>query len=190
MTWDPVHDSRAAFLACLRAQCSPGVPAGPMPAPSVSPDSDLDAAAGVLLALLDDGCVLAVDGPETAVHVAAAVCRTTGARLGAVQEADVVLVTGDAALAIGSAPRGSSRTPETGATIVATGSPSGTDVRISGPGVPGERRVRLPATPAALAAFTAAAADYPCGVDLLLVQDAHVVALPRSSSVVASAGVA
>uniref|UniRef100_UPI002027F115 phosphonate C-P lyase system protein PhnH n=1 Tax=Actinotalea sp. C106 TaxID=2908644 RepID=UPI002027F115 len=185
--------SRETFLACLRAQCAPGVAEGPLPAahlaPSTSSESsppvpEVDTAAAVLLSLLDGEVVLAVhgEGPgaEALTTMAAAVCRATGARPGPVEEADVVLVHEDPAGAFAVAHRGTSMTPERGATVVLVGGHGSTLVDLVGPGVPEVRTVTLPLTPSALDTLHEVNAAYPCGVDLLLVSGRTVTALPRS----------
>lgn len=183
-SWDEVHDTRATFLALLDAQCAPGVRGRTVPRPGLTGDAPLDTAAAVLLTLVDRGLVLAADGGPAARAVAGSVAELTGVVLGEVADADVVLVDGDPAPALRAARRGSAEAPEEGATVVVLDRGTiATEVELSGPGVPGTRRVALALAPPALDARAASVAQHPRGVDLVLAGPGHVVALPRSTTV-------
>jgi alpha-D-ribose 1-methylphosphonate 5-triphosphate synthase subunit PhnH len=94
MRWDPVHDGRTAFLACMHALCTPGTPIELPDVPKVSEYTELDGAGAILLALLDHGLSLGVSGGDAAHRVAAKVAGDTGAAYGEVTGADWVLVHG------------------------------------------------------------------------------------------------
>jgi alpha-D-ribose 1-methylphosphonate 5-triphosphate synthase subunit PhnH len=183
MRWDSVHDGRTAFLACMRAMCSPGTPVELPVVPGVSEHTELDSAAAILLALLDRGLSLGVSGGEAAELVAAMVSAETGAARGDVADADWVLVHGVAADTIARARRGTRLAPETGATLVIAAAGEPHPMSIVGPGVAGRSTVFVPLDAVAVHAFTAANSMPPCGVDLLVVAAKCVIGLPRSVSV-------
>lgn len=182
MSWDVVHDSRRTFLACMRAQCAPGTPVGPIPVPGLAPDAALDTAAAVLLSLLDPGLTLAVVGNDAAASVARELVRLIGAEQAAVGDADFVLVAGDPEASIEAARRGSPLHPEDGATLVVVGGGSAADVSIRGPGIQTTTTASLPLSRRALDALATANAEPPRGIDLLLVTGlGRLLALPRTS---------
>jgi alpha-D-ribose 1-methylphosphonate 5-triphosphate synthase subunit PhnH len=182
MSWDSVHDSRETFLQCLWAQCRPGVPQGPLPRCGLSADPDLDAAAAILLSLLDPGLVLAAADAGEAGDVAAALCRLTGATPGAVDDADFVLVSPGSGMVATRARRGNAVAPERGATVVYSGGCDPVSVELRGPGIEDVARVELPLHVEELADLVSANAAAPAGVDTFVVVAAHVVAVPRSVS--------
>jgi alpha-D-ribose 1-methylphosphonate 5-triphosphate synthase subunit PhnH len=185
--WDPVPGGREAFLACLWAQCAPGRVHGPLPAAGVSRDPDLDAAAAVLLALLDPGLTLAHAGDPNAGSVAGEVRSITGAGDAPVTEADFVLVVGGADQLVepvaASARRGTAADPEHGATIVYCVPQRRTRALVAGPGIDGTAWADIPLDRRELAALTVANSAPPAGVDAFLVVAGSVLALPRSTAV-------
>ncbi|KWX21902.1 phosphonate C-P lyase [Mycolicibacterium wolinskyi] len=187
MTWDPVHDSRSVFVACMRAMCAPGTPIELPSRPRITPVAELDGAAAVLLALLDRGLALGVAGGEAAHGITATVAGTCGAAQGDIEDSDWVLVHGPAADAISRARRGSRLTPENGATLViaATGAP--VPVALTGPGIAGTTTAHVALDTVAVHALAAANAAPPCGVDVLMVDGECLIALPRSASLKAAA---
>ncbi len=108
------------------------------------------------------------------------------ARAAAPDEAAVLVVEGalDEAL-VGAARRGSEELPEDGATLVCIGgAPARTAACLRGPGIDGERTVRLPLTAAALVAREAACARYPLGIDIVFFgTDGRIAGLPRTTQV-------
>lgn len=183
--WDAVHDSRTAFLACLRAQCAPGTPVGPVPSPwlgsAACPDgAAAGTAAGLLLSLLDPGLTLAAAG-DTAQLLAEALIERSRATAASVAEADFVLASGDPSAAIAAARRGSRLQPERGATVVVVCGDDASTVTLRGPGIENELTVAVPLGPGALQALRAVNARSPCGVDVLLAGAVAVQALPRST---------
>jgi alpha-D-ribose 1-methylphosphonate 5-triphosphate synthase subunit PhnH len=183
MKWDSVHDGRTAFLACMRALCSPGTPVELPVAPQVSEHLELDSAAAILLALLDHGLSLGVTGGDAAHRVAAMVMADTGAGRADVADADWVLVHGAAADTIARARRGTRLAPETGATLVIAAAGEPHPMSIVGPGVAGQATAFVPLDTVSVHAFTAANSVPPCGVDLLVVTPNCVIGLPRSVGV-------
>ena len=185
MTWDAVHDSRRAFLCCMRAQCAPGTAVGPLPLPGLMTDPRLDAAAAVLLTLLDSTTPVAASG-AAARDVVAAVCTVTGSPVVGVPDAEFVLVVGDPADAIRRAPRGDRDRPEAGATVVVVDDTQET-LTLVGPGIPSHRLSTPALSVEARRERESANAALPCGVDLLLVGDDGVLALPRTVRIVEGA---
>ncbi|MGK2853336.1 MAG: phosphonate C-P lyase system protein PhnH [Microbacteriaceae bacterium] len=183
MRWDPVHDSRMAFAACMQALCSPGTPVELPVVAGVCGQPELDRAAAILLALLDRGLSLGTCGGEQAHRVATAVSAVTGADIAALETADWVLVHGPAATAISRARRGTAEVPEAGATLVIATAEECRPVSLSGPGLPQQTTAYLPLDAMALHAFVAANAAEPAGVDVLIVTPECLVGLPRSVSI-------
>jgi alpha-D-ribose 1-methylphosphonate 5-triphosphate synthase subunit PhnH len=183
VTWDAVHDSRRAFLCCMRAQCAPGSAVGPLPLPGLMTDPRLDAAAAVLLTLLDSTTPVAACGTE-ARDVVAVVSAVTGSPVTDVPDAEFVLVVGDPADAISRAPRGDRDRPEAGATVVAVVDGAQEALTLAGPGIPSRRSSMLGLSVEARRERDRANAGLPCGVDLLLVGDDGVLALPRTVEIV------
>lgn len=182
MRWDPVHDSRTVFLACMRAMCAPGTPVELPARPGLTPVVELDCAAAVLLALLDRGLALGVSGGPAAHTITATVAATCGAAHGDVEASDWVLVHGPAADAISRARRGSRLTPESGATLVIAATGALAPTRLSGPGIAGTTTAHIALDTVAVHALAAANAAPPCGVDVFMVDGECLIALPRSVS--------
>lgn len=180
MSWDPVHDGRTAFLACMHAMCAPGIPIEMPSVPRCCDNAELDTAAAILLALLDRGLTLGVSGGDAAQRVAAAVMSDTGATAGDLHHADWILVHGPAAASIARAPRGSRLAPETGATLVIAAAGEPQPMSVSGPGIAAPTTILAPLDSASVPAFARANASPPCGVDLLIVTAGCVMGLPRS----------
>lgn len=186
MIWDTVHDSREAFLTCLRAQCAPGSAQGPLPPVGISADPHLDGASAILLSLLDPGLGLCVvgDDPEF-LAVGERLRHGTGASVAPIADADFVLVGAGAPVGIAAqARRGSALAPELGATVVYSAPAPTRTVELSGPGIDGTVRVPVPLGEAELVAVAAANADSPRGIDaFVLTAPDQVLALPRSVTI-------
>ncbi|MHC9297436.1 phosphonate C-P lyase system protein PhnH [Mycobacterium sp. LTG2003] len=187
MRWDPVHDSRSVFLACMRAMCAPGTPVELPIRPGISTVAELDCAAAVLLALLDRGLTLGVTGSSAAYDITTTVAGTCGAAAGDVEDSDWVLVHGPAADAISRARRGSRLTPENGATLVVAASGEPAPVGLSGPGIAATTTAHIALDAVAVHALAAANAAPPRGVDVFIVDGECLIALPRSVSLKAVA---
>lgn len=181
--WDVVHDGRAAFLACMRALCSPGTPIELPSRPAVSECPELDGAAAVLLALLDRGLGLGAVGGDAVGRTAARVCALTGAESVDAGAADWLVVHGPAATAISQARRGTRREPESGATLVIATSDDARPLRLEGPGLPAPTTCFVPLDMLSVHALTAANANPPTGVDVLIATPECLIGLPRSVTV-------
>jgi alpha-D-ribose 1-methylphosphonate 5-triphosphate synthase subunit PhnH len=158
-----------------------------VPAAGVARDPDLDAAAAVLLALLDPGLTLAHAGDPRAGAVAREVRSITRAGEAPVAEADFVLVVGGAdelaAPVAASARRGTAADPEHGATIVYCVPRQRTRALVAGPGIDGTAWADIPLDRRELAALSTANSAPPAGVDAFLVVAGSILALPRSTAV-------
>ena len=182
-TWDAVHDGREAFRACLRAMCEPGRPVPAPPRAGLASDPLRDAAAAVLLGLLDVGVGLCVVGDAAARELGDELLRRTGAAPAPLCDADFVLVAGAAAGAGGAAAearRGSALRPEAGATVVYAGGWAPVVAVLEGPGLEAPAPVSLALPPGELELLAAAAAQPPAGVDAFVLSAAGLTALPRS----------
>lgn len=185
MNWDPVHDGRRAFLACLWAFCEPGTPIEGVPRPHLHEDAVLDGAAAVLLAMLDPGLGLAVFGGIEAERLGESLCRLTGASPVQAEEASFVLVADGVAEPVAArATRGSALEPERGATIVYAGRWSPVEASLQLAGRSGRRRVELAMPMAELDAIALANAEPPAGIDAFVVGSTSIRGLPRSATLV------
>ena len=160
----------AAFAAILAALSRPGtVQDLPMPGEW-----------SVMTALIDREC---------AVHAADPALRDRAGRLGGrlvdVAEADHVLLGAPpSADLLGRIDCGSDLYPDRGATVLARALiGQGPPLRLTGPGIDGAREVRLGGLPDGFWAARDQAARYPRGFDLLLVDGATLVGVPRSTRV-------
>jgi len=183
VSWDDVHDSRAGFRACLEAFSRPGIAIDGAPRPHLSDDRAEDAAAGVLLSLLDPGLALAAAGGAATSELASRLRELTGAVDAPVEEADFVLAGAGRAPDVATrARRGSALAPDRGATlVVVSGMGERCEAELNGPGVAGTFAVEVPLTAADLAALERANAAPPQGVDVIATAaDGSLVGLPRS----------
>jgi alpha-D-ribose 1-methylphosphonate 5-triphosphate synthase subunit PhnH len=130
-------------------------------------------------------CAVGSEAEEARQRIAGA----TGARIVPAAEADFALISGgDSGGTLARLKRGTLERPESGATAVYAVErlDSGPlTLELSGPGIPGERRLGVEGLPATeVRAFRESRADYPLGVDVYLVDEAgRVAGLPRSTRV-------
>lgn len=162
----------AAFKAVRDALARPGlVRTLPEPGPLV-----------VARALIDRECRVAVHDPDLRREVAA-----LGPTLVPPELADHAFDhAGDAAALarLARLPAGSALYPEAGATAILTATlDGGTRLRLGGPGVDGRIEVALGGVVAGFWAMRAAACRYPLGIDLLIVDGARLLGLPRSTDI-------
>lgn len=141
------------------------------------PDAGL---APIIEALIDRECVVHTDSESLARNIA-----ETGAELGGLAASDHLFFEklsgpSDALAAIRC---GSALYPDDGATLVAqVAHGSGQAVRLTGPGIDGHRDVAV-ALPAAFWAQRAELCLYPEGFDIVLVDGASLLSIPRSTTV-------
>ncbi|MDO5527945.1 MAG: phosphonate C-P lyase system protein PhnH [Paracoccus sp. (in: a-proteobacteria)] len=169
---DETRDN-AAFEAIMWALSRPG-------APRDLPQSGL---AAVALSLIDGECRVFLGAKD---EVPASIVAGTGATLGPPETADhAIMRLDEAGLAdLPRLPAGSQLYPERGATIIAPATiGAGQRLRLSGPGIEGTRDLALGGIAPALWDLRARICAYPLGVELLLVDEARLVALPRSTRI-------
>lgn len=187
--FDAVFDSQRVFRCLLQAASRPGT-LYTLPPLTLSP---LEAVARTLLDHEVTFCVLGGSAAETEERLS----RLTGARVSSARDADFALISaipgGDSAGAILELGRGTLERPERGATaIYAVEGISGSgplSLELSGPGVPGTRRLGIAGMAAQeIAAIRETRQDYPLGVDVYLTDGAgRVAGLPRSTRLEVSA---
>jgi alpha-D-ribose 1-methylphosphonate 5-triphosphate synthase subunit PhnH len=180
---EPVLAAQSAFRAMMDAMARPGTvrrladTAAPMP---LSPS-----AAAIALTLLDYETPFWLDAPLAAAEVARFISFHTGARL--------TTEPADAAFAFVAAPatappfamfaQGSGEYPDRSTTLVLQVArlAEGEGMTLRGPGIAGARRLAASPLPADfLAQLSENRAQFPRGVDILLVADGIVAGLPRS----------
>lgn len=159
--------ANAAFEAVLWALSRPGLPRD-LPQPGE---------AGLIEALLDRECAAFTADPALEAPI-----RQTGARLAPLAEADHVFL-GESARPedLAGARRGSDLYPDEGATLILRAAIGrGTALRLSGPGIEGALEIALDLPPALWEA-RARAIRYPMGLDLIILDGARLLGLPRST---------
>lgn len=162
--------SNATFEALMWSMARPGETRH-MPEAGMAP---------IVEALIDLECTVFADSPELGTRIVA-----TGAELtDRLEAADHVFLdkldAGDRRLMVLNC--GSALYPDEGATLAAPTAHRGQRVRLTGPGIEGEREVALDVS-AEFWALRAQLCAYPEGFDLLLVDGQAVIAIPRSTQV-------
>lgn len=134
----------------------------------------------VLSALIDRECRVHAATPDLARRAEA-----LGAALAPIGRADHVLLGEVAdASALDGVAVGSDLHPDDGATVIARARfDDGPGLRLAGPGIDGTREVRLGGLPDGFWAMRERAARYPMGFDLLLIDGARLIGLPRSTKI-------
>jgi alpha-D-ribose 1-methylphosphonate 5-triphosphate synthase subunit PhnH len=183
---DPVHDTQAVFRVLLEALSHPGETLQ-IPAPALDAPAN-PWVASVLLTLLDHETSFASVSCEA---LDGFVRSRTNARLTAVDEADFVLARAESLTPklINDLKRGSLAYPDESATLVVSALHNLPTERLelSGPGILSRREVHLPLQPSTLDALAGANANYPCGVDVYLIDaGGQVIGLPRTTRVARS----
>lgn len=162
----------ATFDAILAALSRPGT-LHRLPAPGPAP---------IVEALLDRECRAWADTPETE-----ALIRRTGAIVVPSELAGHVFLTLDTPEALERLARvttGDALYPDEGATVIAPARlGEGTDLRLTGPGIGGETRLRAGGLHPGLWPLRARLGRYPLGIEMILVDGDRVAALPRSTAV-------
>jgi alpha-D-ribose 1-methylphosphonate 5-triphosphate synthase subunit PhnH len=190
---DPVIAAQSAFRSIMNAMARPG---------SVQPVVEADAgpkpmsltAAAVARTLFDNDTGVWLDGAMSATAEVADWLRFhTGARITADPEdaAFALIADPDHAPPFGSFNLGTSEYPDRSTTIVmqVRSFDEGTPLVLAGPGIKGSRRLSVSPAPADLMSRLAINRGlFPRGVDLILVADGAVAALPRSVRVTIERG--
>jgi alpha-D-ribose 1-methylphosphonate 5-triphosphate synthase subunit PhnH len=185
---DPVRDTQAIFRVALMALSRPG---RQMLLPVAAQDAPGNRwAAALLITLLDPETSLAVEPFDQGDALAHFVRQRTSARAASRQEADFVLASAETLdpAHLVDLRTGSLEFPDDSATLVLTvpslmANETGVPVALSGPGIPVGFSARIAGlTPALWEARAAVVADYPRGVDLLVVDNhGRLIGLPRST---------
>ncbi len=168
---DEARDN-ATFAAILAALSRPGSVQA-LPAPGMAP---------IALALIDRECRVWADDPAFL-----AVLRQTGAQMaphGAAGHVFLSLADADGVARLADLTPGSPLYPDGGATVIAAaGLGSGQSLRLSGPGIDGHATVAVLGLHPSVWATRAALCHYPLGIEMLLVDGVHLMALPRSTHI-------
>jgi alpha-D-ribose 1-methylphosphonate 5-triphosphate synthase subunit PhnH len=192
---DPARDAQRAFRAVLDALAHP-TRSFPLAGPADPPAALGPGLAAVALTLLDEDCAVWLGGAlADDAEVADWLAFHTGARrVNAAGEADF-LIAGPAALPpLASLAPGTDEAPHLSATVVldvrgSTGFPDAVPARFCarGPGIDGTATLAAPwAADGFSAEWRRNTRIFPRGVDLLLVDDDTVAALPRTTCLTAA----
>lgn len=179
-TFDPVFDSQRVFRCLLQAASNPGkLFALPW-------EISVEAVAQTLLDHEVSFCAVGAQMSGMQERVSAA----TGASVVPLPEADFALISGEGARGeVLNLKRGTLEQPERGATVIYAVERLLTDgpltIRLSGPGVPGERTLGVEGLSASeVEAIRESRTGYPLGVDVYLLDEAgRVAGLPRSTRI-------
>lgn len=178
---DPVLDAQAAFRALLDAMARPGritsLPEFPEPPAGLAP-----AAAAVALALCDGDTPVWLD--QAAQPAAAWLRFHAGCRIVADPAEAAFVFAMREAPAMATLDAGLDQYPDRAATLVlaVAGFGTGAALRLAGPGIPGATSVQVAGLPEKFLAERAANhAQFPRGVDCILVAGQHALCLPRTT---------
>jgi alpha-D-ribose 1-methylphosphonate 5-triphosphate synthase subunit PhnH len=190
---DPVNEAQSAFHAVMHAIANPGriysLVQAAMPPEPLTPELGVIGAT-----LLDHDSIVWVDA-EIAAHKDATAWLTfhTGAPIAADQsKAQFALVTSAQSLpALSSFAQGNAEFPDRSTTVILAVSSleSGQGFNLKGPGIKDERMLHVDGLPQDfIAQWRENGAQFPLGVDLVLVCDGAVAALPRTTRISALEG--
>ena len=190
-TLDPVRETQLTFRVLLDAMARPGTVRHLPVAAEGAPVNPWMAAA--LLTLLDHEVGLAVDRFSGADALERYVRQRTAARVTPSEQADFVVSsrdTLDASLPL-RLRQGTLEYPNDSTTLLILVPPLGTEhglrLDLAGPGVPTGHQAWIGGLAPAFFAARDEAAEYPCGIDLLLIDPSgQVLALPRSTKITVS----
>jgi alpha-D-ribose 1-methylphosphonate 5-triphosphate synthase subunit PhnH len=180
---DPVHDTQRVFRVVLEALSRPGMAyAVPVAAADAPRNPWLTS---VLLTLLDHETSFAADADRGTEEFVRA---RTNARVGTAATADFVLTDSDSLVPalIRSLKCGSLAYPDDSATLIVDVLPDADrrSCRVAGPGMYAPHDVHLALMPEQCAALAEVNAQYPCGIDVLLIDAAgDLIGLPRTTRI-------
>lgn len=177
-------EAQRAFRALLRAASRPGELCE-------LPDAPGGPGERLLRALLDQEVSFCAGSGADPEALEGRLCAATGARIAPLAEADFVLLEEAAGGSLPAMKAGTLECPEEGATAVRAVrrlGAGGLALTLSGPGVPGERELRVDGLDVQdVEDIRASRVGYPLGVDLYLVDESgRVAGLPRSTRVAVS----
>ncbi|MBL1118600.1 phosphonate C-P lyase system protein PhnH [Streptomyces sp. 110] len=182
---DPTRGAQRVFRAILDALAHPGR-SYRIAVPTQAPEALGPGLTAVALTLLDeDVSVWLHRTPAENSDVTSYLAFHTGARMANEHgPANFVLATPDTLPALDALALGTDDAPHQSATVVLDARTPGTGARFTatGPGIDGRVEIEAPWAPEGfLAAWTRNGALFPRGVDLLVVSDDSIVALPRTT---------
>jgi alpha-D-ribose 1-methylphosphonate 5-triphosphate synthase subunit PhnH len=186
---DTTRDAQRAFRAVLNAMAHPAR-AYPLAGPAEPPSGLGSGLAAVALTLLDESCALWLGGTLAQdADLAAWLAFHTGARrVQAAAVADYVVTGPDGLPPLASLASGTDEAPQLSATVVldTRGCRGRARFTARGPGIDGATSLTAPWAPAGFAgAWRHNTAIFPRGVDLLLVDEDTVTAVPRTTRLAA-----
>jgi alpha-D-ribose 1-methylphosphonate 5-triphosphate synthase subunit PhnH len=187
---DPARDAQRAFRAVLDAFAHPAR-SYPLAGPPEPPAALGRGLAAIILTLLDESCTVWLgDALARDTDVCAWLAFHTGARhTDAVTAADFVIAAPDALPRLGSLARGTDEAPHQSATVVVDirGCAGPTRFTAQGPGIDGTATLAAPWAPDGFTdTWLQNTENFPRGVDLLLVDEDTVTALPRTTRLTAA----
>lgn len=187
---DPTRDAQRAFRAVLDAMAHPAR-SFPLAGPADPPAALGRGLAAVSLTLLDEDCAAWVGGALAGDdEVAAWLAFHTGARrVNAAAEAGFVIACPSALPPLASLALGTDEAPHLSATVVLDirGCAGAARFTARGPGIDGTAALAAPWAPDGFAeAWQRNTGIFPRGVDLLLVDEDTVAALPRTTQLTAA----
>ncbi len=181
---DPARDAQRAFRAVLDALSHPAR-SYPLAGPAEPPAALGRGLAAVVLALLDEQCTVWLGGAFTRdAEVASWLAFHTGARRAESATADFVITGPDALPPLASLAVGTDEAPHRSATVVLDirGGAGIARFTAQGPGIDGRATLAAPWATAGFAdAWRRNTGLFPRGVDLLLVDEDSVAAVPRTT---------
>ncbi|SEQ11020.1 alpha-D-ribose 1-methylphosphonate 5-triphosphate synthase subunit PhnH [Amphritea atlantica] len=187
---EPVTDAQQVFRSLLKVMSEPGVIESLDQATTL--ETLCPAAFSTCLALLDSTTRIWLAEPFNSDAVAKNLSFHTGCRLTqTVGEADFVLCRADQLPQLDQLKRGSAEYPDRGCTLLVqvdqisdTALPESTVLRLQGPGIPGQRTLAISSLPRELIHYLTGRPDpFPLGLDIVLLADNVVTAIPRTTRV-------
>lgn len=182
---DPTRDAQHVFRATLDALAHPGR-RYPLTGPATPPAAIGPGLAAIALTLFDEECSVWVagDAGDDAELTAWLAFHTGAVRATRPADADFVVVSRASRPVLADLAQGTDDDPHRSATLVldVRGADGDAGLTASGPGIDGSVVVDAPWVDATfLAEWRQNGARFPRGVDVLLVADDHVSALPRTT---------
>jgi alpha-D-ribose 1-methylphosphonate 5-triphosphate synthase subunit PhnH len=187
---DPARDAQQAYRAVLSAFAHP-TRVFPLAGPAEPPAALGRGLAAVVLTLLDEACTVWLGGglARDADERAWLAFHTGARRVDAVIAADFIITAPDTLPALASLPAGTDEAPHLSALVVIDirGCAGPARFTAAGPGIDGTSTLAAPWAPAGFAdAWRRNTASFPRGVDLLLVDEHTVTAVPRTTRLTAT----
>lgn len=187
---EPVTDAQQVFRSLLKAMSEPGVIEKLDQAEAL--DTLCPAGFASCLALLDAATKIFLNGSFATDLVAKNLSFHTGCRLTqTISDADFVLCRADQLPQLDQLKLGSAEYPDRGCTLLVqvdqlsdTALPESAVLHLQGPGIPERRILSVVSLPAALISYLTERPDpFPLGLDIVLLADNAITAIPRTTLV-------